>query len=477
MSIFPESKTRKDLKAATGQLEGLKGVVQALRDQQLSFSIEKGGNVNRAVAVYPTWDVNQINERYSTVDDVYAIIKRLAATCAMIPFYAYTEKKEPGAKQAAKVLKTIRYDARPWQQKALQIKALDDLPEEDPVYELLENPSDTLAKFEFYESCFTALFLHGELILFKDRIEVGPNKGKIRKFHMLFSQHVQLLVTQTYPQAIIGYRYIVDGKTIMDSIPPEDVIHVRYFNPNYSIMGTELRGLSPLRVLKKRLTRVDSNMNVSVSQMQNGGVPGIVYDKIPADETSITYHAQRKDAFYRYLQEKNNKGAPYFASGDMGYIELGLKLADMDVAEIERIDFKKLCNIWGISAILFNSEAASTESNVKEMRRALYTDACLPNVTRLLAALEMEINKDFTDKKRVIQADISEIPELQENYKDLAQWLNAAWWITPNEKREMMKFDRSDDPMFDQPLIPAGIQTLEDLQTVNDLPIGTENGT
>ncbi len=61
------------------------------------------------------------------------------------------------------------------------------------------------------------------------------------------------------------------------------------------------------------------------------------------------------------------------------------------------------------------------------------------------------------------------IPELQENYKDLAVWLAAAWWVTPNEKRDMMQFDRYNAPEFDEPMIPTGLQTIADLAMVPDL--------
>jgi hypothetical protein len=91
-------------------------------------------------------------------------------------------------------------------------------------------------------------------------------------------------------------------------------------------------------------------------------------------------------------------------------------------------------------------------------------------------ALIKGILEDFTDVKREIREDISEISELQPNSKEMAEWLNVAWWVSPNDKLEMMRFERNPNPLFDQPLIPTGFQTIDELEGVPDLPVVTPNG-
>jgi phage portal protein BeeE len=148
----------------------------------------------------------------------------------------------------------------------------------------------------------------------------------------------------------------------------------------------------------------------------------------------------------------------------------------MKVIESAGVGFKKLCNAFGTSDILFNNGEASTESNVKVMTARTYTNTTLPNVYRVRDALKKGLLPEFADKKRDIREDISEITELQPNSKEMAEWLALAWWVTPNEKREMMRFDKSDNPLFEQPLIPAGLQTLDELNAISDIPVVTPNG-
>ena len=43
------------------------------------------------------------------------------------------------------------------------------------------------------------------------------------------------------------------------------------------------------------------------------------------------------------------------------------------------------------------------------------------------------------------------------------------WWITPNEKRDIMQFEEIDDPLMDQILIDSNKMLLGDLQLVNPI--------
>jgi HK97 family phage portal protein len=428
---------------------------------------ERSEVVKNSTAHYPDWNIAQNSQKYCTIDDVYSIIRLLTTTSAMVPIYVYQVKDDA----AHKKLKMLQPTSEQRLFKAYSTKALEDAPESDPLLQLIQTPNDYQTEYEFKEHFFSRLHIDGEAFIYKEITELGVNANKVSSMHILEPKCVVMHITTTFPQTITGYDYIINGTKILDNVSPETIIHVPLFNPSNNYTINSFRGLSPLKVLSKRTTRMESNMDASVAQIQNGGVPGIVYDKDTSDNAvDIVY--SRKIAFSDYIKNTNNKGAPYFASGEMGYIPLGLKLADLESIELEKVDFKKLCNAYGISDILFNNSDGSTESNVKEQIKRMYTNSCLPNVFRLRDALIKGLLPHFNDKvKRTINADISEIPELQENYKDLAEWLNIAWWITPNEKREIMKFEKSNSDLFDEEFIPQNLIPISDLKPLDVLPL------
>jgi len=453
----------KDLKKLESQVKAL---------QRLN-NLNSIAAISKQIAIYPEWSITKNSDRYVTTDDIYSIVRMLATTSALIPIRGYLVKDDRAAKDLNRVTQPHKL---PLQVKALQLKALEELPDEDALNTLLENPSSVLSKFEFFEGIFTHLLLNGEAFLLKEKVELGKNAGKPVSMLIMHPQNVTLKVTDTLPRRVVAYDYMVDGQMIYENIPAEDVIHIKYYNPQLTFSGSELRGLSPIKVLSRRLTQMDSNSDVQTAQMQNGGIQTIVYDEA-TDEGTKTVIDQRKDNFYKFLKNPANTGAPFFASGKMGALQLGSTLADMKVIESAGIGFKKLCNAFGTSDILFNNGEASTESNVKVMTARTYTNTTLPNVYRVRDSLKKGLIPDFNDgKKRDIREDISEITELQPNSKEMAEWLNVAWWVTPNEKREMMRFEKSTDPLFEQPLIPTGLQTLADLNAIPDIPVTTPNG-
>lgn len=479
MGIFGSSKQTKQLREEVQQLKKL-----ALNSRSLeTLNLSNLKAVNQNIALYPGTDLSTHAATYCNTDDVYSIVRRLSRTAAMIPMYAYEQTED---KKAFKFLsKGQKAWKNPVRYKSLQNKALTDLEEDDPVAMLLENPCDEMGKYEFFEAVHLFLCLFGECFILKEIPIEGVNQGKPIQLHILYPQGVIIKVSTALPRVITGYEYRINGTTLHANLTPEQVIHIKYFNPELNTTGNELRGLSPLSVLKKRLTRLDSGMNTSVAQLQNGGTPGVLFDKSPLSyEQSVDIIGQRKDNIYRWLRNPNNTGAPYVAAGEMGYIELGLKLADLTVAELANIDFKKLCNAFGVSDRLFNNDATGSEVSDDNARKALYTNTVLPNVFMVRDALVRGLLPDFKDgvlllpqnedeepvrvkgdgKNRFIDVDISDITELHEDIAKQVTALAAAYWLSPNEKRETMNWERYDNPIFDEPLLPAGLVTLSDME-------------
>jgi hypothetical protein len=112
--------------------------------------------------------------------------------------------------------------------------------------------------------------------------------------------------------------------------------------------------------------------------------------------------------------------------------------------------------------VLFNNKKASTESNVKEMRKDMYTNAIIPNVLRVCNALTYG-TQDIFGQGKCVRPELSEIPELQQDMKDKATAWAALPAFIPNEMRESMGMDQLDDPQADLLYIKNGYTLLDDL--------------
>lgn len=445
---------------AMSKLPALISGMQQLQQRQLAIT---AGATQNLIARYPDWRITENSKRYSTCDDVYSIISLLANTSAQIPLQVFLVKDEA----AAKKLKALPPTGPQFFKSAMHIKALIDLPDADPLVTLLATPNTYQSEFEFRVLWFTWLYMHGESFIYKQSVDLGVNAGKPVALHVLDPQYMVPLVSGTFPQAILGWRYIVAGRIILEC-GLDEIIHVKYPNPCYTYNGNELRGLSPLATLTRRFERMDSNMNNSVAQMQNGGNKDIIFEQSDSDQATdadgkeISIIGNIKNDFGAFISNQNNTGAPYFASGKIGGYKLGSTLVDMMSVELEAIDFKKLCNVYHISDRLFNNDATGSEISDDNARKGMITNACLPNVYLLRDAYNRSIVPAYTDKKRMVSADTSEIPELQDSFKSLTDGLVGAWWITANERRQLMRQDAYADPLADEILIPAGFTPISE---------------
>lgn len=464
--------SRKEVKALTTLATSLQQQVVSLTR---AATLANVSSVLSTLNYFPDWRVVGNAERYSSSDDVYSIINLIVKTTCTIPFYVYEVKDE-------KALKSLKRSKAVAAQKVYQLKALEDLPETDKVAALIADPFLGFSSYEGWEALLVTLLTQGEVFLYKIRPDLGVNAGLTQKLGFMFPQNTVLKVSTVYPYEVYGYQYVVNGQVVADNIPVEDVIHIKYFNPDIKTDVDRFRGLSPLKVLARRLARMDKGLDISTSQLQNGGVPGIVYDKGPgfvapsndgSGEVSVT--SSRRDNFLKYLVNEANKGAPYFAGSELGYIQLGLPLTDMDLATLDKIDFKKLCNAYGVSDRLLNNDATGSEVSDDNARKGLYTNAVLPLVTRIAEAFNRGILPDFTDKKRHIQADITEVPELQADMKESADIIAALPIFIPNNVLETFNFGRIDDELMDKVYVKNGYSLLEDLQPVD--PVDEDDDT
>ena len=403
--------------------------VKALQTFNRSQSIEQIRTM-----IFPSWQSVKEVEAYIIFDDVYSVVSRLATSSAQIPLIAYNEMNG------------------------------EDLPATDPLCKFLKSMT-----MEEREIMYTWLYMAGEVFMWKDALMLGPNKGKL-KVEFLHPSFMTVIQEDVFPNRIIGYKY-QDTRTTF-TLKAEEVIYVKYFNPTTQY-NERHRGMGPIKALAQRLTRLQANMSASVSQMQNGGVPSIVYDKTPGVDADrgpggsalneeVSVMGQHKENFSRFLRNPENKGAPYFSAGEMGVLNLGLSLVEMDAIAQADVDFDKICNAYSMSSVLFNNKKSSTESNVKEMRKDMYTNAIIPNVIRICDAIKKG-TVDIYGEGKGIRPDLSKIPELQENMKEKATAWAALPAIIINEMRIDMGMDESEDPLADKLLVKTGYQFADDL--------------
>jgi HK97 family phage portal protein len=446
-------------------LQKIAGMPKLERELQqvkaLALSQASQREVNNSVTYFASWDVFNGNDRFLTNADVYAVISKIAVTCARLPMYVYEVKPDVQEKDVKRIqsLHKGQYidGAAAFALKAANIKALAPIEGTDLAEVLLNKPNAYQSRTEFLENIYHWRVRKGEWFVYKNRLGMGANAGTVKELYVLNPMYVGIKATLTYPREITGYTYNVPGMGITLNIDPEDMIHGKTFNPE-----DDLRGLDPLRPGAVNIQRGEAAENQSVKQLQNGGIPAIVYNEdVGSDEVGQPELDAARNAYESFSSNSNNKGKVYFMAGRIGVAQTGSSVADLNVLETERYSFKKLCNQFGVSDILFNSDAASARENVNQKQKELYTVVCLPIAYSVADKLNKELLMEFTDKKRMIDIDLSGVSELQQDLQKTALTLSEMP-ITPsgNEMRAMFNFEPSDAANMDEPLIKTGYEPI-----------------
>jgi HK97 family phage portal protein len=255
-------------------------------------------------------------------------------------------------------------------------------------------------------------------------------------------------------------RYEVKGDRSL-VFPAESVIHLKYWTPNY-INGQFLYGISPLQAARRVVTRSNSSYDASVAAFQNMGASGILSPDTTVGATEPLTEEQQVDAEKRFARKTGpkNAGKPFISSIPMKWQQVGMSPVDLAIIESDKMDLRTLCNIYHVPSELFNDAANKTYSNTKEAGSAVYTNAVIPALVQLRDAFNQYIYNRYQGKI-FVDFDTSMISELQDDLQGMATALSQVYWLTPNEKRDMMSFDTDEyNPLMDDYFIPAGLMPM-----------------
>ena len=122
-----------------------------------------------------------------------------------------------------------------------------------------------------------------------------------------------------------------------------------------------------------------------------------------------------------------------------------------------------MCHILGWSDKLLNSDTALTYDNLQNERKRVITDNIQPDLVLLAEAFNKHFIPKFKDYENcLIEWDITELPEMQEDYKLMVEWMKQAP-LTPNEIRTALKYETMDIEGMDVPWIEQGRKRIDEV--------------
>ncbi len=406
-----------------------------------------------------------LEKGYNTNPDVYACINKATVKTVSVPYCikaiedksAYKSLQQMGL--ATKGNLTLMQDIK---RKKLEIKAYKAEEKAFP----LDDPNPTQTWADIWGLYKTYMKLTGNYYQYDLSPKEGVRAEQPIQTYVLPSQLMQIVLKKDASMLTtenpIDYYMLIEGLQWI-RFEVEDIMHVKYVNPNFDFQGSHLYGQSPLKAALRNINSQNSAIDNNIKMLQSSGAFGFMYGK----GTPWTYEqAQTAKQQLTEMDKSPGRLAKIGAfSAEVGFQRISLTTEELRPFEYLEWDRKTICNVLNFPDELLNNDGkaslGSTDTN--QARKQLITDDIKPDLVLLQNALNKSWLPRFKGyENTVIEWDVTELPEMQEDMKKQAEALNLLP-VTPNEKRTVFGYETLPDDGMDVVWMPTNVQRIDDV--------------
>lgn len=358
---------------------------------------------------------------YQGNPDVYACIREVATAARGIPVRAY---RQTGAGEA---------------------EPLDD---GHPLQTILRQPNPRMSGSAFIEWLVSYHLIAGNAFILKG----APEGFAIaRELYLLRPDTVRPIAGEALG-TVTRYEYRPgNGGVIL--YEPSEVCDFPFFNPL-----DELSGMPPMQAACRGIDIGNRGRTWNYNLLENSArPPGLL----------TTDQALSDDQFAKLTQTIIGSFAGADSAGKIPILEAGLTWqntgyspGDMDWSTMLTMSTRDICKVFNVPPELVGDATQKTYSNYREARQALYTETVLPLMDwicdELTGWLAPQYGGDIT-----ISYDTSGIEALAEDTERLWARMNAAWYLTPNQRLQAIGYEVSNDPLMDRVYVPSNLLPIE----------------
>jgi HK97 family phage portal protein len=328
------------------------------------------------IAQWSRWGTKRaIDDGFKSSVWVYICIRRLMASAASVPWYAY----EGGGDK--------------WEKE-----------ENHPLSDLMAQPNPFMSRQQTMEWVIAQLQLAGNSMLKK--IVIG---GKTRELWPIW----ELDKIQPVPDRfnfLDRYDFRRDGEAI--PILPSEVVHMQLVDPS-----TPYWGMSPLQAAARVVDTDTEAVQWNKVMLQNRAKPDGVF-MIPGQVERDQLDEARMIVREQY-GGPDNRGVPFVFGSGMTYTQMSLSPAEMDWLESRKLSREEICAVFGVPLPMVGIYADATLANLETSRSIFWEDTVIPLLDLVQAALNRSITPAFGDPRTLqLRYDTTGVNALREDLSD-----------------------------------------------------------
>lgn len=299
--------------------------------------------------------------------------------------------------------------------------------DDHPLARLLRRPNPEQSGAEWLEGLYGALQTAG------NAYAEAVGDGAPEELWALRPDRMKVVPGRAgWPEA---YEYSVDGRTIRIARTDDGwmpVMHLKLFHPT-----DDHYGFAPLEAARCAIDLHNTSGAWNKALLDNGARPSgaLVYGA--KDGHKLT--AEQFESLRAQLTESHagamNAGRPLILEGGLDWKPMSWTPADMDFVAGRHAAAREIALALGVPPQLLGIPGDATYANYREANAAFWRGTVAPLVRKAAAALSVWLESRFPGCR--IEADLDALPGLQPERDALWARLNAATFLSDDERRRM----------------------------------------
>lgn len=403
---------------------------------------------------------------YGENPDVNAIINQMASKSTIVPFSI----KQIDDKLAFNKLKSFPIDLTFQQKQTVKSLKSKAFKTDSELPMPLERPNPTQSWNDIIFLWKVYLKTCGNVYFYIVKNEMGvPLQLYILPSHwtqIVLKPKVEFLVTESP----VDYYILQQGNQNV-KFTEDSIIHIKRANPFFDFSGSQLYGYSELMAAIRNIASSNAGIDNNTKTMLNSGVYGFIHSGDGATPLTAEQGQSLKQSLVDMDNDKSRLSNIAGASHKLGFTRLSLTTDELKPFDYLSYDRRILANCLNWNVELLNEEGSGTGFGVDgliEARKRVVIDNIKPDLDLLASYLNPQFIQLFKGyENSEIEWDISELPEMQTDMKQLGEWLNL-FPLSANERRFAANYEEVDDEMMNEIYIPAGLVNIND-PSLNDM--------
>jgi HK97 family phage portal protein len=303
-----------------------------------------------------------------------------------------------------------------------------------PLLKLLRKPNEQDTESDFKEKALGYLLLSGNSYIERS----GGSEGTPPAFLYAHRPDRIRVIKGNRRQMVNGYEYKAGASPVR--FEAWEMLHLRLFNPL-----DDWYGMSPIEAAAYNIDASNEASALYKKLLQKGYPPGAVTIK------GVDYTDEQVRDLKSGLRRASESG-DILVLQDGEWKEMGFKPIDGSIFEGKLTQKRDIAACYGVPSGMVGDTQVKTYANSREERRSLYTEAVIPNLTKLRDGLNVWLSPLFDNA--FIDFDKDAIDALAEDRDTQAKRVSTLFEadvIKRSEAREELKYEaieESEDGWF-----------------------------